>query len=331
MLGWRVIPRIGVGPLQISPHGVGIAIGVYVGSALLARRARNRGYDADLAWNAAAVGVIGAIVGARTAYVIGHLGDYSSGLEVLRIWHGGLSLMGSLIGAFLAAWLYLRHRGVDFFTLADPGAAPLALGIAIGRTGDLAIGDHLGKLTSKPWGWTYKGGELISASCRTPSGGRLYPTPDGCIAPGMTVHQTALYDMVWSLVIFSILLLLERRPRRRGFLFLTWVAFYCLGRVVTDFMRVDYVRFGTGLTGSQLTALAALAVCAYFLIRYRGVPDRGEPDRPAQGAAGAGGGENLPSEQTGTTAGAGHEELEDRQVTEAGEALDRGPPGHPPD
>src|ERR671932_81299 len=173
MFGGKVIPRIGVGPVQVSPHGVGIALGVYVGSAMLAHRARTRDFDADLAWNAAAV------------------------------------------GAFGAAWLYLRHRKVDFFTLADPGAAPLALGIAIGRTGDLAIGDHLGKLTSKPWGWTYKGGQLISASCTTPSGGRLYPTPDGCIAPGMTVHQTALYDMVWSLVIFAILLVLERTPRRR--------------------------------------------------------------------------------------------------------------------
>jgi phosphatidylglycerol---prolipoprotein diacylglyceryl transferase len=274
MLGWRVIPRIGIGPVQVSPHGIGIALGVYVGSALLARRARTRDYDVDLAWNAAAVGVLGAIVGARTAYVLGHLADYGSPLEVLQIWRGGLSLIGSLIGAFVAAWVYLRHKGVDFFTLADPGAAGLAIGIAVGRTGDLAIGDHLGKLTSGPWGWTYKGGELISASCTTPAGGPLYPTPDGCIAPGMTVHQTALYDMVWSLAIFAILLLLERRPRERGFLFLTWAALYCLGRVVTDFLRTDYVRFGTGLTGSQLTSLAALAVCAYFLLRHRGVPRR---------------------------------------------------------
>jgi phosphatidylglycerol---prolipoprotein diacylglyceryl transferase len=289
MFGWRVIPRIGVGPVQVSPHGVGIAIGVYVGSALLARRARTRDYDADLAWNAAAVGVLGAIVGARTAYVVGHLGDYTTGLEFLKIWHGGLSLIGSLIGAFGASWLYLRHRGVDFFTLADPGAAPLALGIAVGRIGDLAIGDHLGKLTSKPWGWTYKGGQLISASCTTPSGGRLYPTPDGCIAPGMTVHQTALYDMVWSLVIFAILLVLERKPRRRGFLFLMWVALYCAGRVVTDFLRVDYTRFGTGLTGSQLTCIVALGFCTFLLIRYRGVPSHAHPVEAAADEGSVGG------------------------------------------
>lgn len=288
-LGWEVIPRIGFGAVQVSPHGVGIALGTYVGAALLARRAKKHGYSPDLAWNAAAVGVIGAIVGARTAYVIGHLADYySNAVEILQIWKGGLSLVGSLIGAFLAAWLYLRHRGEDFFTLADPGAAGLAIGIAVGRIGDLVIGDHLGKVTSRPWGWTYKGGELISASCTTPEGGPLYPTADGCIQVGMTVHQTALYDLVWSLVIFGIILLLERRPRRRGFLFLTWAALYCLGRIVTDFLRTDYTRFGTGLTGSQLTALVGLLVCGYLLLRHRGVPRR-TPEDPAPAAAEDGG------------------------------------------
>jgi phosphatidylglycerol:prolipoprotein diacylglycerol transferase len=283
-LGWEVVPRIGFGPIHVSPHGVGIALGVYVGSALLARRAKKYGYSPDLAWNAAAVGVIGAIVGARTAYVIGHLADYANAGEVLQIWKGGLSLIGSLIGAFLAAWFYLRHKGVDFFTLADPGAAGLAIGIAVGRIGDLVIGDHLGKVTSKPWGWTYKGGELISASCTTPDGRPLYPTPDGCLAVGMTVHQTALYDMIWSLVIFGIILWLERRPRQRGFLFLTWAALYCAGRIVTDFLRTDFTRFGTGLTGSQLTALIGLLVCGYFLVRYRGVPKRKQPGGEPQAA-----------------------------------------------
>jgi prolipoprotein diacylglyceryl transferase len=290
MFGWKVIPRIGIGPLQVSPHGIFIAIGTYVGSALLARRARTRDYDADIAWNAAAIGVVGAIVGARAAYVVGHLGDYSSALEWLQIWRGGLSLIGSLLGAFLAAWLYLRRKGVDFFTLADPGAAGLAIGIAIGRIGDLMIGDHLGTVTSKPWGWTYKGGELISASCTGPAGERLYDTVDGCLVPGMTVHQTALYDMLWSLAIFGVILLLERRARvaaNRGFLFLTWAGLYSLGRIVTDFLRVDIRRFGTPFTGSQLTALAAVAVCAWFLARHRGIPRRGaaagdEGAQPAQ-------------------------------------------------
>ena len=73
MIGWKVIPRIGIGPVQFSPHGVGIAFGCFVGAWLMARRARARGFDENHAWNTAAWGVVGAIIGARLAYVVGHL------------------------------------------------------------------------------------------------------------------------------------------------------------------------------------------------------------------------------------------------------------------
>ena len=120
------------------------------------------------------------------------------------------TLMGGLIGGFLAAWLYCRAKKLDFGRLADMGAAGLAIGTAVGRIGDLVIGDHLGRTTDGFWGWEYKGGELISAPPCDPS---VYPSADGCIEPGMVVHQTALYDSVWALVIFFVILRLERKPR----------------------------------------------------------------------------------------------------------------------
>src|SRR5438552_10635439 len=86
MIGWKVIPRIGIGPVQFSPHGVGIAFGCFVGAWLMARRARARGVDENHAWNTAAWGVVGAIIGARLAYVVGHLDSYSSPVEWLEIW-----------------------------------------------------------------------------------------------------------------------------------------------------------------------------------------------------------------------------------------------------
>jgi phosphatidylglycerol:prolipoprotein diacylglycerol transferase len=104
MLGWEVIPRIPLGNLSVSPHGVGIAVGYFIGATLMARRARKSGFDEDHAWNAAVVGILGAIVGARLAYVIGHSNQFNEPIEYLQIYKGGLSLMGGLIGGFLAAW-----------------------------------------------------------------------------------------------------------------------------------------------------------------------------------------------------------------------------------
>jgi prolipoprotein diacylglyceryl transferase len=274
MFGWKVIPRIGFGPLQISPHGVGIAFGVFVGAWLMARRARARGYDENHAWNTAAWGVVGAIIGARAAYVIGHIDAFSSPLQWLEIWKGGISLVGGLLGGIILAALYFRRHGLDFWELADLGAPALALGIALGRSGDLVIGDHLGKPTHFFLGWVYKGGELISRPpCLTQSGRPVYPTPDGCIIPGLKVHQTALYDALWCLVIFAILVWMERRPRPRGLLFLSWAGLYAAGRIVTDFLRVDK-RWILGLTGSQITSILAVALCGYLILRYHGAPPR---------------------------------------------------------
>lgn len=263
MLGWEVIPRVGIGGFTISPHGLGVAAGYFVGTVILTRRARARGFNEDHAWNAAAISVVGAILGARIAYVVGHFSEFRSPLEMLQIYKGGISLAGGLLGGFLSAYLYCRSKGLDFLQLTDLGAPGIALGTAVGRIGDMIIGDHLGKQTSGWWGWQYKGGELISGPpC-------IYSTLDGCIRPGTVVHQTAIYDSVWSLVIFLILMTLDRKPRHRGFLTLTWASLYSLGRIATDFTRVDKRWFGLGLTGSQLTAIAVLGLCLYLLAKKR--------------------------------------------------------------
>jgi phosphatidylglycerol:prolipoprotein diacylglycerol transferase len=115
MLGWRVVPRIGFDSFSVSPHGVGIMVGYFVGVLLMARRARRRGFDEDHVWNAAAWGVVGAILGARIAYLLGHFDEFSDPIEWLKIWEGGISLVGGLIGGFSAVFIYVRRVGVDFF------------------------------------------------------------------------------------------------------------------------------------------------------------------------------------------------------------------------
>lgn len=269
MLGWEVIPRIG----PVSLHGVGIMIGYLVGAYIMARRARARGFDEDKVWTAASWAVVGAILGARIAYVVGHYDEFPSPLEWLYIWRGGISIVGGLMGGWSAAYLYARRAGVDFWYLADLAAPGLAIGIAVGRSGDLAIGDHLGKETGGWWGWQYQGGELISSPC----GVGAY-TPDYCVngevPVGTVVHQTAIYDSIWSLFILGALVILERTPRRRGFMALAWASMYALGRIGTDFLRVDKTWLGIGLTGSQLTSIVVLGLAIFLIVRYGGVPGR---------------------------------------------------------
>ena len=162
-VGWPVLDRFRIGDtIEISPHGLGIAIGFLVGSWLLMRLAGQRGIPETLANSIVFWSVIGSLIGARVAYVIAHVSDFASPLDWLKIWEGGISLLGGIAGATIANAVNIKRQEYRFrfFQVADTIAPCLALGIAVGRIGDLIIGDHLGKPTSWLLAWTYEGGTL---------------------------------------------------------------------------------------------------------------------------------------------------------------------------
>jgi phosphatidylglycerol:prolipoprotein diacylglycerol transferase len=286
-LSWEILPRIDVGPLAVSPHGIGIAVGYLLGARYMVVRARaTGGPDETDIWNTLYWALIGAIVGARTGYVLGHLSEVTDGgrdlLGIFKVWEGGISLLGGMTGGILFALPYVRRKKLGFWPMVDLAAPGLALGIFVGRFGDLVIGDHLGKPTSFALGWRCLG-EVGDAP---PTDATVYlealragqPPSLGCF--GLTLHQTALYDLLSTGVLLGVLVWLARRERRVGFLALVFGAWYGTMRVVTDFLRVDKRYFG--LTGSQLLALAVVLVSLYLLARYRGGPPRwAKPfDRP---------------------------------------------------
>jgi phosphatidylglycerol:prolipoprotein diacylglycerol transferase len=279
-LAWEIIPRIDVGPLAISPHGIGIALGYLLGAQLMVRRARKAGGpDEGDIWNTLFFALIGAIVGARVGYVIGHFSEVTNDgedvLGVFKIWEGGISLLGGITGAVLFALPYMRRKKMGVWRTFDLAAPGLALGIIIGRIGDLMIGDHLGKPTDFALGWRCLG-ESTAGGRSLPA--RVYlerldagsPPSLGCF--NLALHQTALYDLISTALLLALLLWLGRRARNVGFLTIVFVIWYGIMRVFTDALRVDRRYFG--LTGSQIWALLAVLLCAYLLARYRGAPPR---------------------------------------------------------
>ncbi|CAN5667228.1 prolipoprotein diacylglyceryl transferase [soil metagenome] len=277
-LAWQVLSRIDLGPLAISPHGIGIALGYLIGAQLLVRRARAQGGpdEADI-WNALFYALIGAIVGARVGYVLGHLPEVTDGgadpLGVLKVWEGGISLLGGITGGILGALPYMRKRRMGFWRCLDLAAPGLALGIVIGRIGDLVIGDHLGTTTSLPWGW-----RCLGQGGAPPTGADVYraaleqgsPPSLGCF--DLRLHQTAVYDFVSTALLLVLLLWLGKRARNPGLLTLAFATWYGTLRVITDFLRVDRRYFG--LTGSQILALAVVLLSLWLLARYGGAPPR---------------------------------------------------------
>jgi phosphatidylglycerol:prolipoprotein diacylglycerol transferase len=302
-IGWPVLDRVHLfGDFAISPHGVGIAIGFLFGAWILASEGPKRGLSVEHINTMVFWALVGAIIGARLFYVIGHFSEFNGALDMLAIWKGGISLLGGIAGAVLINLPMFRRYGYRFFQVMDPAVIGLSFGIAFGRIGDLIIGDHLGKPTSWLLAFQYKGGNLagfscVAGTCRealqggqqiliTKSGATLLAANGDVISRGVGVHQAALYDMISATLLFLLLYALSREPRRAGVLTLTFGAWYGAWRVFEDFLRVDKRFFG--LTGSQWTGLTVSAVCLLTLllwaIRRRGAPSEPAEPLPAPGA-----------------------------------------------
>ena len=279
-LRWPIIERIPIfGDFSVSPHGITIAIGFLIGAQVMLKRANKRGIarrpvrDIDLHVQAIVTrAALGGIVGARFFYIVTRPDLFPDPLGWFRIWEGGLSLLGGIAGAILAGIPYVLRRRYSIALLLDSVAPGLALGIFLGRIGDLVIGEHLGGETTFALGWRCSGA-FRDAGAPYPFPGPGPNTVQGCF--DVVLHQTAFYDFLVGGVIFAVLLLLERRPRFDGFFLLVFGLLYGAGRFMTDFARdADKDLLGP-LTGSQLTALATIAAILLWVVIRR--PDRRTP------------------------------------------------------
>jgi phosphatidylglycerol---prolipoprotein diacylglyceryl transferase len=329
VIGWPVLDRIHLGPLAISPHGIGIAAGYLLGALFMVREGRKRGFSDEHLGTILFWALVGAIFGARFFYVVAHFSEFESFLDMLAIWRGGISLIGGIFGAMAFAYPFMRRSGYRFLQVMDLAAPWLAFGIIIGRIGDLIIGDHLGKPTDFFLGWAYRGGNLpgpwvetadgwmaqLQGFCQTISREGAQMVAGDCpitarAGTGITgagVHQTALYDFLLVIALFLFLRWLGRVPRREGVLICTFAIVYGAGRVATDFLRVDKHFFG--LTGSQwgaiLAMVLALATLAWFAARplpaEGGSEDEGKDTEEVARAGPAKGTAETPDDDRPTT------------------------------
>lgn len=288
-VGWPVLDRFRFGDaFALSPHGIFIAIGFLLGAMVFMREGPKRGLTPEHIQSSTIWALVGAIIGARLFYVIAHFSEFDGFFEMLAVWKGGISLLGGIAGALLLNVPILRARGYRFFQAVDGVAIGLALGIVVGRIGDLIIGDHLGKPTGWLLAFTYHGGTLApplecagEVCSGVLQGGRILEItresatlfgPRGQqLAAGVGVHQTALYDIIGAFFLLWFLIWLNRLPRREGVLTLTFGIWYGTMRLVTDSVRVDKRFFS--MTGSQWTSLAVVAIgvalLAFWALRAR--------------------------------------------------------------
>ncbi len=254
------------GWLTLRWYGLLIASAVLIGVNLSQALAKRRQVDPEALADLALWLVLAAIPSARLYYVLFQWRDYADQPgKILAIWEGGIAIHGAVIGGLLASLLFARIRQIPFWQLADLVAPSLILGQAIGRWGNFFNSEAFGSPTDLPW-------KLLIPETRRPLG-------SGAIA---YYHPTFLYESLWNLVVFGILMGLFRRsiqphsPIKRGTLFLVYLVGYGAGRVWIEGLRTDSLMLGP-LKIAQVVSLIEMGVGIAGLLwlygRRRALPD----------------------------------------------------------
>ena len=260
---YTTFPTIALGPLELRTFGFVVAIGVLIGAWLAARYAEEHGVPRDTTYSLAMRMVLAGVIGSRITWVASHLDDLDSPWEAFAIWQGGLQFSGGFVFAVIAGYPVYRHwnRLTRWHSL-DGYAFGLAIGLGIGRIACYSVGEHFGRLTSFPLAVRYDGGEVRENS--------LGDVP---LEPGMVFHHTALYELLYMLVIFGAIgwVLYGRKPRPTpGLAMALFTGLYGISRFASDALRVNDERL-LGLTGAQFMCLALVPTSAWIFFRVRKV------------------------------------------------------------
>ncbi|SDR05979.1 prolipoprotein diacylglyceryl transferase [Arthrobacter crystallopoietes] len=226
-----------IGPLTIHAYALCILTGIAAGLWLTSARWKQRGGPQDAVWDIVVWAIPFGIIGGRLYHVVsspdayfGPNGDLSL---IPQIWRGGLGIWGAVALGLLGAWIGCRRSGVRLTSFMDAAAPGLLLAQAIGRWGNWFNQELYGGPTTLPWG------------LQIDPGNPDYPAG---LPAGTLFHPTFLYESLWNLLGVGILLLLDRRfGFRGGRLFWLYAAYYTLGRVWIEAMRIDDAELVLGL------------------------------------------------------------------------------------
>ncbi len=211
-----------IGSLKLYTYGFFVALGFIIAIWFTKRNAKFYGVPNQIVSDLFFTVLISALVGARILYVLINLNTYTDNfLDIFKIWNGGLVFFGGFIGGTLGAIIFLRIKKMDIWKTADVISPGLALGHAVGRFGCLFAGCCYGKSCSLPIAITFT-------------------NPDSLAPLNIPLHPTQLYMIASNVVLFLILLAIQRRKRFNGMVFLSYVMLYSVFRSIIEFFRGDF-------------------------------------------------------------------------------------------
>ncbi|MCL5801378.1 MAG: prolipoprotein diacylglyceryl transferase [Gammaproteobacteria bacterium] len=247
-----------LGPLTIHWYGLMYLIGFAAAWWLGRLRAQRPGSNwkpehiSDLIF----YGALGAVLGGRLGYVLFYdlPGFLDAPLNIIKVWQGGMSFHGGLMGVLIAMWLFGRRYRKTFFEVTDFIAPLVPIGLGAGRIGNFINGELWGKVSDVPWAMVF------------PNGGPL------------ARHPSQLYQaFLEGLVLFIVLWLYSSKPRPTMAVSGLFLVCYGVFRFVVEFVRMPdaqlgYLAFGWLTMGQVLSAPMILAGLGFMAWAYKSNP-----------------------------------------------------------
>jgi phosphatidylglycerol:prolipoprotein diacylglycerol transferase len=229
--------------ISVRWYGIIMAAGILCGLVYALKESKRVGMDENIILDLVIYAIPAGIIGARLYYVLFNWDYYSKEpAQILNIRGGGLAIHGTLIAAIITGIIYTRVKKVSFWALADIASPGLILGQAIGRWGNFINQEAHGTPTDLPW---------------------------GIMVDGVKVHPTFLYESLWNLTVFAVLLWYRKRKKTEGNVFLLYLVLYSVGRFFVEGLRTDSLMLGSIRAAQLVSAAAVIAGLGYMYYRNK--------------------------------------------------------------
>jgi phosphatidylglycerol---prolipoprotein diacylglyceryl transferase len=206
----------------------------------------------------------GGILGARAYYVITNFYFYQDRLwDIFKIWQGGSSIIGGVIGGVVAAWIWLKinrsQSQIKLLTLLDVAVFGLPIAQSLGRWGNFVNQELYGLPTKLPWG-------IYIDSVNRLSGYEAFSY----------FHPLFLYESILMLVFALVVWIKQNNQKFSGFtigsgrLFISYIFYYSFIRFWLDFIRIDKTHvFGTVLGKNQFFLILVMTIMSLLWFKKR--------------------------------------------------------------
>lgn len=240
-----------LGPIAVRWYGIIIACGILLGYFIAQRTLQRVGFDKEvlvdiLFWSA----IIGFIV-ARIYFVIFQFPYYAQHpAEIPKIWHGGIAIHGGIIGGFITGIFICKRKNINPFQMGDIAAPSMILAQGIGRWGNFMNHEAHGGPVSRSFLEHLHIPDFII---------------DNMYINGVYYHPTFLYESIWDVLGFIILLSL-RKHLRIGDTFALYLIWYSIGRFFVEGLRTDSLMLTSHIRIAQLMSIVLVIVGIVIII-----------------------------------------------------------------